>query len=113
MTRRLTTVLAGLGFALGTACSTPSNDGPGNSVPPEQTPAPEEGPPVDEPTEPAALTNAECTAKGGQVVGDIGDGAIHKPDYVCPSGSPPMAKIQPGPDEPIAVEGSVCCPAAT
>jgi hypothetical protein len=29
----------------------------------------------------AALTAAACAAKGGEVVGDIGDGAVHRPDY--------------------------------
>ena len=43
------------------------------------------------------------TAKGGNVVGDIGDGAIHRPEYRCPSGSPPIGRIA------LGVEGSVCC----
>lgn len=50
------------------------------------------------------LTPEDCEARGGEVVGDIGDGAIHQPDYVCPSGQPPMGDI------PLGVEGSVCCP---
>jgi hypothetical protein len=61
-------------------------------------------------TERPTLTRAECVAKGGQVVGDIGDGAIHSPDYVCESGEPPIGTIQPVQGDPIAVEGEVCCP---
>lgn len=61
-------------------------------------------------TEHPGLTRAECEAKGGEVVGDIGDGAIHRPDYVCQSGEPPIGTIQPVEGEPIAVEGEVCCP---
>ncbi|MCR9164214.1 MAG: hypothetical protein ACE37F_17790 [Nannocystaceae bacterium] len=62
----------------------------------------------------ANWTAAQCEAKGGSVVGDIGDGAIFKPDYTCPSsGKAPLATIEPEPGGPIAVEGSVCCgPAA-
>jgi hypothetical protein len=55
------------------------------------------------------LTSAECEAQGGKVVGDIGDGAIHRPDYTCESGSPPIGTITPDPGGPVAVEGSVCC----
>ena len=56
------------------------------------------------------LSSAECEQAGGQVVGDIGDGAIHAPGYRCPgSGAAPLGTIR---DEggPIAVEGAVCCP---
>jgi len=56
------------------------------------------------------LTADECTAQGGNVVGDIGDGAIHRADYVCPSGAAPTGSIRSEGDEPVAVEGSVCCP---
>jgi hypothetical protein len=56
------------------------------------------------------MTAAECEAQKGKVVGDIGDGAIHKPDYVCPeSGKPPIGTIKPEPGGAVAVEGSVCC----
>ena len=58
------------------------------------------------------MTDAECTAQGGTVVGDIGDGAIHRPDYRCESGQPPIASIKSAEGEPVAIEGSVCCPAA-
>src|SRR5690348_9454573 len=56
------------------------------------------------------LTPEECTTHGGSVVGDIGDGATHRPDYVCPGGSPPLGNIAQPPGGPIATEGAVCCP---
>jgi hypothetical protein len=57
-----------------------------------------------------ALTAEACEAGGGTVVGDIGDGAIHRPDYRCPSGAQPSANISAPGEGPMAVEGSVCCP---
>lgn len=57
-----------------------------------------------------ALTQAQCEAHAGYVVGDIGDGATHRPDYLCPSGKPPLGDITPPAGGPIAIEGSVCCP---
>lgn len=58
-----------------------------------------------------SLSEAECTQQGGVVVGDIGDGAIHRPDYTCESGSPPLGTIVAEPGGPMGIEGSVCCPA--
>ncbi|MBL8740654.1 MAG: hypothetical protein JNK04_06165 [Myxococcales bacterium] len=49
------------------------------------------------------ISQEDCTAKGGSVVGDIGDGATHRPEFRCPSGSPPIGNV------PLGVEGSVCC----
>jgi hypothetical protein len=49
------------------------------------------------------MTTEACESQGGSVVGDIGDGAVHRPDYVCPNGSPPIGTV------PLGVEGSVCC----
>jgi len=57
-----------------------------------------------------ALTQQACEAQGGSAVGDIGDGATHRPDYVCPSGKPPLGNIAPPEGGPMAVEGNVCCP---
>jgi hypothetical protein len=69
-----------------------------------------ESPPKD--GERPSLSASDCEAKGGTVVGDIGDGAIHRPDYVCPeSGKPPIGTIAADPGGPVAIEGSVCCPA--
>src|SRR6478735_723594 len=89
------------------------------SKPPAESP-PAESPTAQPPAEgsvdaPAhaerpAITADECTAGGGTVVGDIGDGAIHKPEYRCPSGAEPSGSIKSTGGEPVAVEGSVCCP---
>jgi len=57
-----------------------------------------------------ALTQAQCEAQAGFVLGDIGDGATHRPDYLCPGGKPPLGDIVPPAGGPIATEGSVCCP---
>ena len=82
--------------------------GCGSSQPPPPSP------PTDEPAKPAperkSLAQPECEAQGGTVVGDIGDGATQRPDYVCPSGKPPLGNIAPPAGGPMAVEGSVCCP---
>lgn len=83
-------------------------DSGSSTPPPDATAAPGEPAPS---SERASLTTEECTAQGGQVVGDIGDGATQRPDYVCPSGKPPFGNIAPAEGEPVAIEGSVCCPA--
>lgn len=56
------------------------------------------------------LAQEECEQQGGTVVGDIGDGATHRPDYVCPSGKPPLGNIAQPAGGPVAIEGAVCCP---
>ncbi len=58
----------------------------------------------------SAVTAEACEASGGSVVGDIGDGAIHRADYRCPSGKPPSGDIRAPAGGPMGVEGSVCCP---
>ena len=68
-------------------------------------PAPSEGAPSR-----AEVTAEACESGGGKVVGDIGDGAIHRPDYRCPSGAPPTGNIRAPEGGPMGVEGSVCCP---
>ena len=58
------------------------------------------------------VTRDECTGEDidGVVVGDIGDGATRRDDYICESnGQPPVANIVPAEGEPIAIEGEVCC----
>jgi hypothetical protein len=35
------------------------------------------------------ISRQECEAQGGQVVGDIGNGAIWRDDYVCESTNEP------------------------
>lgn len=57
-----------------------------------------------EQTERPLLSTEECEQQGGTVVGDIGDGATMRPDYVCPSGGQPLGNV------PLGIEGSVCCP---
>lgn len=73
---------------------------------------------ADEPSPPAKpeaergapLSEAQCKAAGGAVVGDIGDGAIHRPGYRCAkSGEPPLGHITSPAGQPMAVEGAVCC----
>lgn len=78
------------------------------------SPPPADAPPASGDAARTTMTNAECEAKGGRVVGDIGDGAIHRPDYKCEGGQPPIGTIGAGAEgEPVAIEGSVCCPAPT
>ena len=83
----------------------PAEAAPGAAATAEPAPAPEES----APSRPS-LTSQECEAGGGTVVGDIGDGAIHRPDYHCPSGAPPSGNIKAPEGGPVAIEGSVCCP---
>lgn len=56
------------------------------------------------------LTSEECTAQGGEIIGDIGDGRIYEEAYMCPSGQAPTGNIVANVDGPTAVEGAVCCP---
>jgi hypothetical protein len=78
------------------------------------SPPPVQSPPTDNSAGSAAerrsLAQEECEAQGGSIMGDIGDGATHRPDYVCPSGKRPLGSIAPPQGGPIAVEGAVCCP---
>ena len=58
----------------------------------------------------SAISRQECLAQGGEIVGDIGNGAIFLPDYVCViDGLPPTDVVVAGFNEPIAIEGEVCC----
>jgi hypothetical protein len=56
------------------------------------------------------LSAEECKAHGGSVVGDTGNGATHRSDYVCASGKAPLGDITPPEGGPFPVEGAVCCP---
>jgi hypothetical protein len=107
MTKR-TTLLAALALFT-SGCAKTGTDAPAPAPTGDATAG---TPPADAPADRPALTDAECQAKGGTVVGDIGDGAIHKPDYKCEGGQPPLGSIRAEGDAPVAVEGSVCCPAA-
>jgi len=110
-------------LALGSACGSsppPVAEPPPTEAPPaapEPAPAPPSDAPVEAPpsdsgtsTSRPALTAEECAAQQGTAVGDIGDGAIHRPDYKCPSGKAPLGNISAAPGGPMAVEGEVCCP---
>jgi hypothetical protein len=101
---RISCVLT-FGLVLTAACSKPP------AAPPSTTPEPgDEGVPGPGVEERPGLTAQACEAEGGQVVGDIGDGAIHRPDYRCPdSGEAPLGSIVADPSGPVAVEGAVCC----
>jgi hypothetical protein len=80
----------------------------GSSQPAAQNPPAAE--PVPGTTDRKALAQTECEAQGGSVVGDIGDGATQRADYVCPSGKPPLGNIAPPAGGPMPIEGAVCCP---
>ena len=99
-----TLILAAVMGLVMTACSKKSST-PDETATPVGDPAPA-APASERPR----LTGAECEAKSGVVVGDIGDGAVHRPDYKCADGQAPIASIRPAEGEPVAIEGSVCCP---
>jgi hypothetical protein len=110
MTTGRTLSLAGLGLLLTIGCAKTGQDGA--TPPPTDTAVEPKPAPTGTPVERPSLTDAECQAKGGTIVGDIGDGAIHRPDYTCESGKPPIGTIRAEAGAPVAVEGAVCCPAA-
>ena len=51
----------------------------------------------------------ECEAAEGRVVGDIGDGRVHRADYLCDNSEAPLGTISYKDGQPIATEGAVCC----
>ena len=51
----------------------------------------------------------ECGEAAGHVIGDIGDGRVHRADFVCDNGEAPLGIINYQDGEPIATEGAVCC----
>ena len=73
----------------------------GNKQPPPSEPVPQEPAPA-EPSAP--MSPDECTAKGGEVRGDIGDGQIQ-----CAEGEENLGRVE------LGIEGSICCarPATT
>lgn len=114
--RNIVVIVGSLIFVAGCGGSRSAPDAPPTtgtesaSEPPapsaDETPAPPSG---DAPARPK-LTAQECEAGGGSVVGDIGDGAVHRPDYRCASGAAPSGSIAAPEGGPVAVEGAVCCP---
>jgi hypothetical protein len=90
------------------ACGGAQNEPATPAAPAAEAPA---APPQAETSaERPSLTAQECEAGGGTVVGDIGDGAIHKPEYKCASGAAPTGSIRAAEGGPVAIEGAVCCP---
>lgn len=85
-------------------------ESPSESAPAEAPAAEPAPPPSDGAPSRAEVTAEACEAAGGKVVGDIGDGAIHRPDYRCPGGAAPTGNIRAAEGGPMGVEGSVCCP---
>jgi hypothetical protein len=63
----------------------------------KQSPS-EPAPQPSTPTETAAMSPDECTAKGGAVKGDIGDGKV-----ACDPGQQDLGRVNQG------IEGAVCC----
>lgn len=77
----------------------------GSSTTPDPQPVSEPAPTEPAPTDPAApadpaalMTPEDCTAKGGTVKGDIGDGKV-----ACDAGQRELGKVKTG------IEGGVCC----
>ena len=68
-----------------------SNDDPPPGFPPANAQHPE-------------MSAEQCAAASAEVIGDIGDGSTHRPDYICPSGATPIGTV------PLGIEGAVCCP---
>ncbi|HEY0134442.1 MAG TPA: hypothetical protein VGB85_10190 [Nannocystis sp.] len=111
MTTRCLSLMTMIGLLMTGCANKSAGDSQGDAVPPAagEQPASEQ-PAGSTDAERPPLTTAECEAKSGRVVGDIGDGAIHRPDYTCEGGQKPLGTIKPGEGEPVAIEGSVCCP---
>ena len=110
MMKARTLSLAALGLLLTIGCAKPKDTTP---PPTDEAAKPAEPAPGGGPSERPALTDADCKAKGGALVGDIGDGAIHSPDYRCESGQPPIGTIRAEEGAPVAIEGAVCCPVSS
>ena len=68
------------------------------------------GSPTGDPLESQTLSPEECKARSGSIVGDTGNGATHRSDYVCSSGKAPLGDVAPPEGGPYPVEGAVCCP---
>ncbi|HUH02135.1 MAG TPA: hypothetical protein VML75_09060 [Kofleriaceae bacterium] len=102
------TLIAMMLFALVAACGS-STSPPTEPTPPDPTqtdphePGAEDPLPTDEPAARPTMTVEECE-QVGTLIGDPGDGSVHRPDFRCPSGSEPVGTV------PLGIEGSVCCP---
>lgn len=92
--------------------ATSPDDSPASGGPVEDVQTGDDLPTLAEPGTPSRpkVTAEECAAQGGQVIGDIGDGAVYQEAYMCPSGRLPIGNLVNNGDGPTAVEGAVCCP---
>ena len=95
-------------FALSGCPSSPPSTTPDGQPPDASPPADTSAPSAGGGARPS-LSAEDCKARGGTVVGDIGDGAIHRPDYKCASGGAPIGNVTPPDGGPIPIEGAVCC----
>src|SRR6188768_1480672 len=98
-------IVSAIGSALVGCGGASSSGNPPSQAAPQSTeqPAPSSGEAV---AARPALTAQACEASGGALVGDIGDGAIHRPEYRCPNGAKPTGSISAPEAGPIAIEGS-------
>jgi hypothetical protein len=97
------------GFGFGGCGGAPAPAQNASDLPAQSSVGSEAGPPEGAAVRPTISAQA-CESNGGSVVGDIGDGAIHRPEYRCANGAKPTASIGTPDGGPIAIEGSVCCP---
>ncbi len=49
-------------------------------------------------------TAEDCRLAGHELVTDTGNGRIFRPDYRCPAGGKPLARVR------FGIEGALCCP---
>lgn len=73
--------------------------GGATTAPAPGTPPGPEAPPVTEPT--VLLAPEECVAKGGETIGDPGDGSTRRNG--CPGGRKLLGNVK------IGIEGGICC----
>lgn len=92
------TLLLSLASGCGSTSDAPADDAA------QETSGDEGLPPDVEVVEREVLTEDECAERGGEIIGDPGDGRTHQPDFVCPSGVPPIGSVRSG------IEGAACCP---
>src|SRR5688572_14847924 len=103
--RRVLPLLLALSATSACAVGTPAAEPGGPPTPGGGTAAPgEPGAPDVTPAQRPVLTVDQCKAEGGAVVGDIGDGATHRDDYLCEGSKAPLGNVR------VGIEGSVCCP---
>ncbi len=62
----------------------------------------------DNSTQRPLISSQQCKTQGGAVVGDIGDGRVHRDDFLCPNGQPPIGTIE-AEQGKRSIEGAVCC----